>query len=240
MSKSKGNTVDPQELIEKYGADTVRLFMMFAAPPEQSLEWSDDGVQGSFRFLKRFWSAVVDHAGKGPVGDVDVDALNDTQKELRRKTHQTIAKINDDIGRRHSFNTAVAASMELLNAINKLADESDTGRAVAHESLEAVVVMLSPMVPHICHALWQELGHESALIDQRWPEVDESALQLDLVEIVVQVNGKLRARLSVAVDASKDDIEALALADENIRRYTDGNEIRKIIVVPGRLVNIVV
>jgi leucyl-tRNA synthetase len=240
MSKSKGNTVDPQELIEKYGADTVRLFMMFAAPPEQSLEWSDDGVQGSFRFLKRFWSAVVDHAGKGPVGDVDVDALNDTQKELRRKTHQTIAKINDDIGRRHSFNTAVAASMELLNAINKLADESDTGRAVAHESLEAVVVMLSPMVPHICHALWQELGHESALIDQRWPEVDESALQLDLVEIVVQVNGKLRARLSVAVDASKDDIEALALADDNIRRYTDGNEIRKIIVVPGRLVNIVV
>jgi leucyl-tRNA synthetase len=220
--------------------DGAKMFMMFAAPPEQSLEWSDDGVQGSFRFLKRFWSAVVDHAGKGPVGDVDVDALNDTQKELRRKTHQTIAKINDDIGRRHSFNTAVAASMELLNAINKLADESDTGRAVAHESLEAVVVMLSPMVPHICHALWQELGHESALIDQRWPEVDESALQLDLVEIVVQVNGKLRARLSVAVDASKDDIEALALADENIRRYTDGNEIRKIIVVPGRLVNIVV
>ena len=240
MSKSKGNTVDPQELIEKYGADTVRLFMMFAAPPEQSLEWSDDGVQGSFRFLKRFWSAVVDHAGKGPVGDIDIDALNDTQKELRRKTHQTIAKINDDIGRRHSFNTAVAASMELLNAINKLADESEAGRAVAHESLEAVVVMLSPMVPHICHALWQELGHESALIDQRWPEVDERALQLDLVEIVVQVNGKLRARLSVAVDASKDDIEALALADENIRRYTDGNEIRKIIVVPGRLVNIVV
>jgi leucyl-tRNA synthetase len=240
MSKSKGNTVDPQELIEKYGADTVRLFMMFAAPPEQALEWSDDGVQGSFRFLKRFWTAVVDHAGKGPVGDVDVDALNDTQKELRRKTHQTIAKISDDIGRRHSFNTAVAASMELLNAINKLADESDAGRAVARESLEAVVLMLSPMVPHICHALWQELGHESALIDQHWPEFDESALQLELVEMVVQVNGKLRGRISVAVDAAKDAVEAEALADENVRRFIADQDIRKIIVVPGRLVNIVV
>jgi leucyl-tRNA synthetase len=240
MSKSKGNTVDPQELIEKYGADTVRLFMMFAAPPEQALEWSDDGVQGSFRFLKRFWNAVVDHAGKGPAGDVDIDALNDTQKELRRKTHQTIAKISDDIGRRHSFNTAVAASMELLNAINKLADESDAGRAVARESLEAVVVMLSPIVPHICHALWQELGHESALIDQRWPAIDESALELELVEIVVQVNGKLRGRVSVAVDAAKDVVEAAALADENVQRFIADKDIRKIIVVPERLVNIVV
>jgi len=240
MSKAKGNTVDPQGLIEKYGADTVRLFMMFAAPPEQTLEWSDDGVQGSFRFLKRFWSAVVDHAGKGPAGDVDIDALNDTQKELRRKTHQTIAKISDDIGRRHSFNTAVAASMELLNAINKLADESDAGRAVARESLEAVVVMLSPIVPHICHALWQELGHESALIDQRWPAIDESALELELVEIVVQVNGKLRGRVSVAVDVAKDVVEAAALADENVQRFITDKDIRKIIVVPGRLVNIVV
>jgi leucyl-tRNA synthetase len=240
MSKSKGNTVDPQELIEKYGADTVRLFMMFAAPPEQSLEWSDDGVQGSFRFLKRFWSAVVEHTDKGPAGAVEVDTLNDTQKELRRKTHQTIAKISDDIGRRHSFNTAVAASMELLNAINKLADESDAGRAVARESLEAVVIMLSPMVPHICHALWQELGHESALIDQRWPEFDESALELDLIEIVVQVNGKLRGRISVAADAAKDVVEAAALADENVQRFIADKEIRKIIVVPGRLVNIVV
>jgi len=165
MSKAKGNTVDPAELIEKYGADTVRLFMMFAAPSEQALEWSDDGVQGSHRFLKRFWSAVVDHAARGPAGEVDASVLNNEQKELRRKTHTTIAKISDDIGRRHSFNTAVAASMELLNAVNKLGDDSDAGRAVKRESLEAVVVMLSPMVPHICHALWQELGHESALID---------------------------------------------------------------------------
>jgi len=159
---------------------------------------------------------------------------------LRRKTHQTIEKISDDIGRRHSFNTAVAASMELLNAINKLADGSDAGRAVERESLEAVVVMLSPMVPHICHALWQELGHESALIDQRWPSVDQSALQRDLVEVVVQVNGKLRARLTVAADVSKDDVEAKALADENVQRFIAGQEIRKVIVVPGKLVNIVV
>jgi len=240
MSKSKGNTVDPQELIEKFGADTVRLFMMFAAPPEQALEWSDDGVQGGFRFLKRFWSAVTDHAEKGPAGEINASELNETQKELRRKTHQTIAKISDDIGRRHSFNTAVAASMELLNAVNKLADDSDSGRAVERESLLAVVVMLSPMVPHICHALWQELGHESALIDQRWPLVDESALKLDLIEMVVQVNGKLRARLTVPVDASKEAIEADALADENVQRYVEGKEIRKVIVVPGRLVSIVV
>ena len=240
MSKAKGNTVDPQELIEKYGADTVRLFMMFAAPPEQALEWSDDGVQGSFRFLKRFWSAVSDHAAAGPADPVDADSLNDTQKELRRKTHQTIAKISDDIGRRHSFNTAVAASMELLNAINKFDDDSAAGRAVEREALESVVVMLSPMVPHICHALWLELGHDSVLIDQRWPEVDERALQQDLVEMVVQVNGKLRAKISVAVDAGKDAVEALALADENVQRFIDGKALRKVIVVPGRLVNIVV
>jgi leucyl-tRNA synthetase len=240
MSKAKGNTVDPQELIEKYGADTVRLFMMFAAPPEQSLEWSDDGVQGSHRFLKRFWTAVVEHSAAGPVASLDPSVLNDTQKDLRRKTHQTIAKISDDIGRRHSFNTAVAAAMELLNAINKLADDTDAGRAVARESLEAVVIMLSPMVPHICHALWQELGHTSALIDQRWPEVDEGALELDLVEVVIQVNGKLRARISVAADALNEDLETAALNDENVQRFTDGKEIRKVIVVPGRLVNIVV
>jgi len=240
MSKAKGNTVDPQELIEKYGADTVRLFMMFAAPPEQALEWSDDGVQGSFRFLKRFWSAVSDHVAAGPVEHVDTRILDDVQKQLRRKTHQTIAKISDDIGRRHSFNTAVAAAMELLNAINKFSDDSDAGRWVVRESLAAVVVMLSPMVPHICHALWKQLGHETALIDQSWPELDESALEADLVEIVVQVNGKLRARISVAADATKEVVEAQALADANVRRFTEGSDIRKVIVVPGRLVNVVV
>jgi leucyl-tRNA synthetase len=240
MSKAKGNTVDPQELIAKYGADTVRLFMMFAAPPEQALEWSDDGVQGSFRFLKRFWNAVADHAAAGAAPALDPGNLNTEQKELRRKTHQTIAKIGDDIGRRSSFNTAVAAAMELLNAVNKLSDESDADRAVVREALEAVVLMLSPIVPHICHALWQELGHKTPLIDQAWPAVDESALEVDLIEMVVQVNGKLRARVSVPVDADKNVIEKLAIADKNVQRFVDGKDIRKVIIVPGRLVNVVV
>ncbi len=240
MSKAKGNTVDPQALIEKYGADTVRLFMMFAAPPEQALEWSDEGVQGSFRFLKRFWTAVVEHAASGAAGTVDAGALDDNQKELRRKTHQTIAKISDDLSRRHSFNTVVAASMELLNAVNKFADDSSTGRAVAREALQAVVLMMSPMVPHICHALWRELGHESALIDQPWPEVDHSALELELIELVVQVNGKLRARMSVVADADADAVETQALADANVQRFIAGKDVRRVIVVPGRLVNIVV
>ncbi len=240
MSKNKGNVVDPAELIEKYGADTVRLFMMFAAPPEQALEWSDEGVQGCYRFLKRFWSAVQAHVDDGPVDELDPDSLDAGQKDLRRKTHQSIAKISDDIGRRFTFNTAVAASMELLNAVNKFEDESDAGRAVKHEALEAVVVMLSPMVPHICHALWAALGHATPLIDVMWPAVDENALEADLVEIVVQVNGKLRGRISVAADADNDTIGAQALADLNVQRFVEGKKIRKTIVVPGRLVNIVV
>ena len=240
MSKNKGNTVDPQVLIEKYGADTVRLFMMFAAPPEQTLEWSDAGVQGSYRFLKRFWTAVQSHSDGGPVTELDIDSLTAAQKDLRRKTHQTIAKISDDIGRRYTFNTAVAASMELLNAVNRNNDSSTAGRAVVHEALEAVVLMLSPMVPHICHELWSVLGHKTALIDVPWPITDEQALEADLVEIVVQVNGKLRGRISVATDADNDSVGALALADPNVQRFVGDQEIRKTIVVPGRLVNIVV
>jgi leucyl-tRNA synthetase len=240
MSKNKGNTVDPQELIEKFGADTVRLFMMFAAPPEQALEWSDEGVQGSSRFLKRFWSAVDKHADDGVGGEVAVASLDAGQKDLRRKTHETIRKISDDIGRRNMFNTAVAASMELLNAVNKFDDDSAQGKAVVREALEAVVLMLSPIVPHICHALWERFGHESALTDQRWPAFDEAALESDLVELVVQVNGKLRGKISVAADAEKDSIIEQALADPNAQRFIDGGEVKKTIVVPGRLVNIVV
>ncbi len=240
MSKAKGNTVDPQELIARYGADTVRLFMMFAAPPEQALEWSDDGVQGSFRFLKRFWAAVQTHVEAGPAPDVEPSTLDDAQKDLRRKTHQTIAKISDDIGRRHSFNTAVSASMELLNAVNKLQDNSKDGRAVKREALKAVVLMLSPIVPHICDALWRALGHTEPLIDQAWPDFDETALERDTVNIVVQVNGRLRARISVAADAEKDEIIEQALADENVQRFIDSKKIRNVIVVPGRLVNVVV
>ena len=240
MSKNKGNTVDPQELIDKYGADTVRLFMMFAAPPEQALEWSDDGVQGSYRFLKRFWTAVQEHVDSGTAGEIDIATLSGKQRDLRRKTHQTIAKISDDIGRRYTFNTAVAASMELLNAINKFDDETDSGRAVEREAMEAVVLMLSPMVPHICHELWQALGHQTTLIDVPWPQFDEQALVTDLVEVVLQVNGKLRARISVAADADNDSVASLALADPNVQKHIGGKEIRKTIVVPGRLVNIVV
>ena len=240
MSKAKGNTVDPRELIEKYGCDTVRLFMMFAAPPEQALEWSDDGVQGAYRFLKRFWSSVHDHAAKGPTVALDTGGLTDEQKKLRRKTHQTIGKVSDDVGRRYTFNTAVAASMELLNATNKLADDSDQGRAVVGESLNAVVLMLSPIVPHICHELWAVMGHDTVPVNEQWPDVDESALTQDSVELVVQVNGKLRGRISVAADASKDDVERAAMEDGNVQRFVEGQAIRKVIVVPGRLVNIVV
>jgi len=240
MSKNKGNTVDPQELIAKYGADTVRLFMMFAAPPEQALEWSDDGVQGSYRFLKRFWTAVQEHAAAGHVDKFDASALTTVQQDLRRKTHQTIAKISDDIGRRYTFNTAIAASMELINSVNRFSDDSSAGRAVKHEALEAVVLMPSPIVPHVCHELWSVLGHSTAAVDMSWRTLDESALQQDEAEIVLQVNGKLRGRMSVAADADNEAITAQALADPNVQKHIGDKEIRKTIVVPGRLVNIVV
>jgi leucyl-tRNA synthetase len=214
--------------------------MMFAAPPEQALEWSDDGVQGASRFLKRFWGAVQSHADAGEVPALDVASLNEAEKALRRKTHQTIAKVSDDIGRRYTFNTAIAASMELLNAVNKLDHGSPQSRAVEREALDAVVLLLSPIVPHICHALWSVLGHETAPVDERWPDFDESALEQDTIEIVVQVNGKLRGRISVAAEASKESIADIALADENVRRFVGDKDVRKTIVVPGRLVNIVV
>jgi leucyl-tRNA synthetase len=239
MSKAKGNTVDPQQLIEQYGADTVRLFMMFAAPPEQALEWSDDGVQGAFRFLKRFWRLVEEHAAAGAIPTHSVD-LTEQQRSLRRKIHQTIAKVSDDVGRRYTFNTAIAAVMELLNAINRFEDSSPAGRAVVREGFEAVVLLLSPIVPHICHELWHVLGHREAVVDVRWPETDASALVQNMVEIVVQVNGKLRGRISVAADSDTDAISEAALADENVKRFVEGKSIRKTIVVPGRLVNVVV
>ena len=240
MSKAKGNTVDPQQLIETYGADTVRLFMMFAAPPEQALEWSDEGVQGAFRFLKRFWRSVQEHASGGAGAAVDPAALNDEQKALRRKIHETIVKVSDDIGRRYTFNTAIAAVMELLNALNRLKDRSAAGRSVVHEGLEAVVLLLSPIVPHICHELWHTLGHEEAIVNVPWPKADGSALVREMVEIVVQVNGKLRGRISVAAGSDTDTISAAALADENVKRFVADKPIRKTIVVPGRLVNVVV
>jgi leucyl-tRNA synthetase len=240
MSKAKGNTVDPQELIDRYGADTVRLFMMFTAPPEQALEWADAGVQGASRFLKRFWTAVQSHAAAGSAPPLEVDALNDEQRALRRKIHETIAKVSDDIGRRYTFNTAIAATMELLNAVNRHDGEQAQDRAVLREALDAVVLVLSPIVPHICHELWQVLGHTTVPVDEPWPEVDETALTKDTIDIVVQVNGKLRGHISVAADADREAIAALALANENVQRFVADKEVRKTIVVPGRLVNVVV
>jgi len=240
MSKSKGNTVDPQALIDQYGADTARLFMMFAAPPEMSLEWSDKAVEGANRFLRRLWRAVVEHAEKGSTEKLDTAALSDALLDLRRQTHQTLTKVSDDIGRRHTFNTAIAAVMELMNAITKNADDSPQGRAVMQESLELVVLMLSPITPHICHQLWQTLGHQEAVIDATWPNVDEAALKQDKIELMIQVNGKLRSKVSVAADADQEAVEVLAFADENVQKFTQGKDVRKVILVPGRLLNIVV
>ncbi|OPX56658.1 leucyl-tRNA synthetase [Oceanospirillum multiglobuliferum] len=239
MSKSKGNTIDPQELIQKYGADTVRLFIMFAAPPEQSLEWSDSGVEGANRFLKRLWKMVQSHVDAGPTVALDVAALDDKQKELRRKTHETIAKISDDMNRRLTFNTAIAAVMELSNAITKVNDSSEQMRAVQHEAIEACVLMLSPMVPHITHTLWQMLGHNDAVIDAGWPTLDESALTRDTIQMVVQVNGKVRSKIEVAADAAKEAIEQQALSDSKVANFLEGVTVRKVIVVPGKLVSIV-
>lgn len=241
MSKSKGNTVDPQELIDRYGADTVRLFIMFAAPPEQSLEWSDSGVEGSYRFLKRVWRLVYSHVDGGLVGaTVNSDGLNDAQKAVRRAVHQTIQKVGDDIGRRLTFNTAIAAVMELTNQLSKFEDDSELGRAVMQEALEAMALMLSPMVPHLSHQLWSALGQRGAVIDVAWPQFDESALVKESQTMVVQVNGKLRAKLEVAVNAARDAVEQQALADENVQRFIEGKSVVKVIVVPGKLVNLVV
>ncbi len=241
MSKSKGNVVDPEELIEKYGADTVRLFILFAAPPEQSLEWSDSGVEGAYRFLKRLWRQVAAFVNREDRREpVDPQALTEELRELRYKTHQTIAKVTEAMEKRYTFNTAIAANMELLNALSRCGDESPQGMAVKREGLEAIVLMLSPMVPHICQELWQALGHTGMVIDAPWPKVDENALVQAQIELVVQVNGKLRGKIQVPVTADQETIERAALSEENVARFVAGKKIKKVILVPGRLVNVVV
>ncbi len=240
MSKSKGNTVDPQGLIDQYGADTVRLFTMFAAPPEQSLEWSDSGVEGASRFLKRLWKQVYQHVAAGPAPALDVIDLNEAQKAVRHSVHTTLAKVSDDVGRRYTFNTAIAANMELLNTLSRFSDDSEQGRAVMQEALDAVVLMLSPIVPHIAHELWHQLGHEQAVVDCAWPLVDEAALVQASIALVVQVNGKVRGRINVVPDASRQTIEAAVLDEENVQKHIADKTVRKIIVVPGKLVNVVV
>ncbi len=240
MSKSKGNTVDPQGLIAEYGADTVRLFIMFAAPPEQSLEWSDSGVEGAFRFLKRLWRQVHLHVeADTSVTAFDKQSLTGAEKELRRNVHHAIEKVTDDIGRRHHFNTAIATNMELLNTLSKFHGEGRNAEAVRQEALEAIVLMLYPIVPHICQKLWLGLG-KTEDINCLWPTLDKSALVQDELQMIVQVNGKLRGKIMVASDASKESIEALALAEQNVVRFLEGKTVKKLIVVPKKLVSIVV
>ncbi|RZA09452.1 MAG: leucine--tRNA ligase [Moraxellaceae bacterium] len=240
MSKSKGNTVDPEELINQYGADTVRLFSMFAAPPEQSMEWSDSGVAGGNRFLHRLWRAVEGHINAGTPGKLDAANLPQAQKDLRRKTHETIQKVSDDFGRRQTFNTAIAATMELLNEVSKLSDRANPqGLAVEREALEAAILLLAPIVPHITHSLWEALGHKDIPLNTAWPTLDESALTRSTVEVVIQVNGKVRGKLDAPIDATKEMLEPLALAQENVQKFLEGVTVRKIIVVPNKLVSIV-
>ena len=239
MSKSKNNGVDPQEMIEKYGADTLRLFSMFAAPPDQSMEWSDSGVEGAQRFLRRLWKQVFEHVAGGAVDTLDTASLDDVAQALRRKVHQTLQKVGDDMARRHTFNTVVAANMELLNDISRFVDDSAQGRAVRQEALEKLIIMLAPITPHICHALWAALGSAQAVVDVEWPTVDESALVQNTLELIVQVNGKVRGKVPVSASASEEEVKTAALANENVQKFLEGVTVRKVIVVKGRLVNIV-
>lgn len=240
MSKSKNNGVDPQTAVDLYGADTVRLFTMFAAPPTQTLEWSDSGVEGASRFLRRLWKAVYGHIGSGKPAALKTNSLSQAQQDLRRKTHETIAKVSDDYGVRQQFNTAIAAVMELMNDVNRYADRSTPENlAVEREALETAIILLAPVAPHICHSLWIALGHSSNVIDEAWPTVDKAALVKASITLVLQVNGKVRSKLEVPNGISKEEMETLALANENIKKFTDGQTIRKVIVIPNKLVNIV-
>ncbi|TAH46459.1 MAG: leucine--tRNA ligase [Gammaproteobacteria bacterium] len=241
MSKSKNNGVDPESMVHKYGADTVRLFAMFAAPPDQSLEWNEAGVEGMSRFLKRLWRDLHAHVAQPDHPEVDPLQLNVAQKTMRRQIHETINKVGDDFGRRHSFNTAIAAMMELLNSVSRFDDMSDQGRAVRHEAFESLVLLLNPITPHASHALWRALGHAETLIeDQPWPKADPAALVRDSVTLAVQVNGKLRGTIEVPASASKEDCENAALVEPSVRAHIEGQTIRKLVVVPGKIVNIVV
>jgi len=239
MSKSVGNTVDPQHLIDEYGADTVRLFTMFAAPPEQSLEWNDEGVEGASRFLNRLWRLVHENKPHAHV-PLNIDTLSERGKSLRQKTHDTIAKVSDDYGRRQTFNTAIAAVMELCNHVSRFQPLAEEDNAAVHEALRAALLLLAPVAPHITHHLWQVQGNDSAIEDELWPTVDEAARVKTSIELVVQVNGKVRARIQAPADADKEALENMALEAENVQRFTTGKTVRKVIVVPGKLVNIVV
>ncbi len=240
MSKSKNNGIDPQEMVEKYGADTVRLFMMFASPAEMTLEWQESGVEGAKRFLGRVWNLVYEYSQNPAKTALDVTALSADQKALRRDVHKTIAKVSDDIGRRQTFNTAIAAVMELMNKLTRAPLESEQDRAVMAEALSAVVRMLYPITPHICFELWKALGNESNIDHAEWVKADEAAMVEDEKLIVVQVNGKVRGKVTVAADADEETVKTVAFADENVKKFTDDTQIVKVIYVPGKLLNVVV
>ncbi|MHA6192934.1 leucine--tRNA ligase [Pseudomonas wadenswilerensis] len=239
MSKSKNNGVDPQAMIDAYGADTCRLFMMFASPPDMSLEWSDSGVEGASRFLRRVWRLAQAHVGQGLPAKADFSALDDAQKAVRRATHSAIRQASIDVGQHHKFNTAIAQVMTLMNVLEKASQATELDRALIQEGLEAATLILAPITPHISHQLWTSLGHDGAAIDANWPVVDESALVQDSLQLVIQVNGKLRGQIEMPASASREEVEAAARTNENVLRFTEGLTIRKVIVVPGKLVNIV-
>ena len=240
MSKSKNNGIDPQEMVEKYGADTVRLFMMFASPAEMTLEWQESGVEGAKRFLGRVWNLVYEYSQNPAKTALDVTALSADQKSLRRDVHKTIAKVSDDIGRRQTFNTAIAAVMELMNKLTRAPLDSEQDRAVMAEALSAVVRMLYPITPHICFELWKALGNESNIDHAEWVKADKAAMVEDEKLIVVQVNGKVRGKVTVAADADEETVKTVAFADENVKKFTDNTQIVKVIYVPGKLLNVVV
>ncbi|MBP2196856.1 leucine--tRNA ligase [Pantoea cypripedii] len=240
MSKSKNNGIDPQLMVERYGADTVRLFMMFASPAEMTLEWQESGVEGANRFLKRVWKLAYEHVAKGATTALDVNALNDDQKALRRDLHKTIAKVADDIGRRQTFNTAIAAIMELMNKLIRAPQDSDQDRALLQEALIAVTRLLYPFTPHTCYVLWEALGGEGSVDDASWPLADEAAMVEDSLLVVVQVNGKVRGKITVAPDATQEQVQARAAQEHLVAKYLEGVTIRKVIYVPGKLLNLVV
>ena len=242
MSKSLGNTVDPEEMIQNYGADTVRLFIMFTAPPEQSLEWSDKAINGSYRFLKKLWKLIKTHEEsiKDTPAISSNDGFNENQNQLRRKTHQTISKVTDDIGRRYTFNTAIAAVMELVNEVSSFNVDNELDRQVAKEAIESILLLLSPIAPHICHQLWLDIKQAQPIIDADWPIFDPSLLKSKTSLVVIQVNGKLRSKLQVSASIDEDELKSMALSDEKVIRFIEGKEIKKVIVIPQKLVNIVV
>ncbi|WP_197414337.1 leucine--tRNA ligase [Lacimicrobium alkaliphilum] len=239
MSKSKNNGINPQQVIDQYGADTIRLFTMFAAPPEQTLEWLDSGVDGAHRFLKRLWKLVQEHLLAGDAPALDKGALNADQKALRREVHKTLVKVTDDLGRRQTFNTAIAAVMELMNHLQKAPQDTQVDRALMREAIEIVLALLNPITPHICHELWQQLGKDTEIEFSDWPQADDAALVEDEKLIVVQVNGKVRAKMTVPADAAQQQVQDLAMAQANVSQHTDGKTLRKVIYVPGKLLNIV-